>query len=629
MADEKLFEEFPPVPVGLWEETIRTDLKGADYDKKLIWKTSEGFNVKPYYRAEDLNNLQHLQAEPGQFPYVRGTKSSGNAWKIRQDIWVDHPSDANKKALHLLSTGVTAPRFCFSQDACAKYLNEASFEILFRNIPIDKVELNFSVENHAKDVLSVLKPIALKRGIEPGKLYGTINFDFLGNLTIRGQYYNSKSQDLAALMAVLQKERKNFPLFRALEVNGSIFRNAGSTIVQELGFSLALANDYITLLSEKGVTMNDIFRSIHFTFGTGQVYFMEIAKLRAARLLWSKIAQSWSLDDNEAAKMYIHSVTSNWDKTIYDPYVNLLRTTTEAMAAVIGGTDSLTVKPFDSAYTTPSEFSERIARNIQILLKEEAWFDKVADPAAGSYYIESLVASIAQEAWEIFSKTAKAGGYLAALAKGLIQEQVHASASTRFANIASRREILLGVNQYPNATEHLSKQVNEAIAFTPTHGSEGEVTPLNLTRGSVEFEKMRMKTEKRKPLPTVFMLTTGNLSMRIARANFSYNFFAAAGFEVIDNLGFTGVKEGIEAAVKSKADIIVLCSSDEEYAALAPEAFDLLRDVKLPNGKTPVLVVAGAPECMEELKVKGISHFIHVHTNVLETLKQFQQILGL
>ena len=291
------------------------------------------------------------------------------------------------------------------------------------------------------------------------------------------------------------------------------------------------------------------------------------------------------------------------------------------MSAALAGVDSMTVVPFDKAYETPNDFSERLARNQQLLLKEESHFDKVVDPAAGSYYIENLTVSIAKQAWDLFLAVEDEGGFLAAVRAGKIQEAVNASNVARHAAVAKRKEILLGTNQYPNFNELADgKQPLEAVCCCGggehAHTCEKDVPTLTFDRAASEFEALRLQTEASGKRPKAFMLTIGNLAMRQARAQFSCNFLACAGYEVIDNLGFATVEEGIEAAMAAKADIVVLCSSDDEYAEYAVPAFKAL------NGRA-MFIVAGAPACMDDLKAAGIENFIHVRVNVLETLKEY------
>ncbi len=411
--------------------------------------------------------------------------------------------------------------------------------------------------------------------------------------------------------------------FRLFGVRGDIFRNSGASLVQELAFSLAMGAEYMTWLTEQGVSPSDAASKIKFTFAVGSSYFLEIAKIRAARMLWAKIVEAYLPNDIESTKMCIHAVTSDWNKTIYDPYVNMLRTTTEAMSGVLGGVHSFTVQPFDKSFQNSTAFSERIARNQQIIIKEEAYLDKVVDPAAGSYYIEKLTASIIENAWELFIKIDGLGGYTEAFTQGYIQAQINELAVKRESNIATRRETVLGTNQYPNFGEviDVKKIPAERIAKKKAEKKADMVwEPLVAFRGAQAFEELRYRTDASGRRPKVFMLAIGNLSFRRARAQFICNFFACAGFEVIDNIGFKTIDEGVKAAFDAKSDIIVICSSDEEYETLAPEAFEKI-------GNKSIFVVAGEPASKPALQAKGINNFISVKSNVLETLKEYQRLL--
>jgi methylmalonyl-CoA mutase len=323
--------------------------------------------------------------------------------------------------------------------------------------------------------------------------------------------------------------------------------------------------------------------------------------------------------------MNIFAQTSTFNQTVFDPYVNLLRTQTEAMSAAIAGVDSLMITPFDESFKTPDEFSERIARNQQLLLKEESHFDKVVDASGGSYYIESLTQSIAQEAWQLFLGTEEKGFYESVKA-GEIQAVVNATAEKRFKAVSQRREILLGTNQFPNFLEKSSKDFKDLKDF---RGCEPTSKTLNKNRLAEDFEALRLTTEHSGKEVKAFMLTIGNLAMRLARSQFSSNFLACAGYRIIDNLGFETVEQGVEAARKANADIIVLCSSDDEYAVYAPEAHKLIEaPLNPPTGeKKELLIIAGAPACMEELKSQGITNFINVKSNVLETLRELNNII--
>ncbi len=422
---------------------------------------------------------------------------------------------------------------------------------------------------------------------------------------------------------------KDVPALRCLAVDSVVFNNSGAYIFQELGYALAWGAEWLTLLTEAGVSADAVASRVKFNMGVSSNYFMELAKFRAARMMWAQIVEQYNPAAKDSAKMMAHAVTSRFNQTIYDAHVNLLRSQTEAMSAALAGVDSITVTPFDVPYKTPDAFSERIARNQQLLLKEESHLDKVVDPAGGSYYVETLTVSIAQEAWKLFLEVEDKGGFVAAVNAGDIQSAVNASSEKRHQDMARRKEILLGTNQFPNFNEFAAEKIENGGCCCKKHeneascgcAAEGEASKaLRCERQASDFEALRLATEHAANRPRVFMLTIGNLAMRLARAQFSSNFFGCAGYEIIDNIGFNTVQEGIDAAMEKKADIVVLCSSDDEYAQFAPEAFKLL------DGRAE-FVVAGAPACTDDLKALGIENFIHVRSNVLETLQQFNQRL--
>ena len=398
--------------------------------------------------------------------------------------------------------------------------------------------------------------------------------------------------------------------------------NAGAFIAQELGYALSWGNEWLNILTEQGVDPTLAAQKIKFNLGISSNYFMELAKFRAGRMLWAQIVKQYEPKTDEACKMIVNARTSEFNLTMFDAYVNLLRSQTETMSAALGGVHSIVVTPYDKAYETPDEFAERIARNQQLLLKEESHFDKVVDPAAGSYYIENLTSSIAKSAWDLFLKVEEEGGFQAALKANTVQTAINESGKARHLNIARRKEVLLGTNQYPNFTELAGEKRPVAKCAKCCEAGDETLTPLNMDRAASEFEALRLQTEESGKRPKAFMLTIGNLAMRQARAQFSCNFLACAGYQVIDNLGFPTVEEGVEAAKKAGADIIVLCSSDDEYAEYAIPAYKLV-------GDSALFIVAGAPACMEDLKAAGIENFIHVRVNVLDTLRDFNKKLGI
>jgi methylmalonyl-CoA mutase len=627
MSDQEkkgnLFTEFPAVSTSEWEAQIEKALKGADYEKKLVWKTDQCFSVRPYYREEDLEEIQAKDILPGEFPFVRGNKIRGNDWFIRQNIRVSKIEGANKKALDILMKGVNSLGFIL--DDRKEYKRE-EIDSLCKNIFAEIVELNFVCGKQAENIAGIYYELVKQHNRDFQKVHGSVNFDPLGRLLIKGNYYNSMEEDFESCRRMI-KLASNLPHFTVITVNGRNFHHAGSTILQELAFSLSAGAEYLTQLTERGLSVDKVAPGIRFNFSIGSDYFMEVAKIRAARQLWANIVKAYGPSNADIGRMSIHTETASWNTTVYDPYVNMLRSATESMSAVIAGIDSHIVKPFDAACSRPDEFSERIARNQQLLLKEESHLDKVVDPAAGSYYIENLTASMVEEAWKVFLEVEEKGGYIEAVKSGFIQEKVRENAQALDMAVAMRKVNLLGTNQYPNFTERIEKYI-PADTFKPSDFAEKDpiAETLKLYRGAQAFELLRKKTDNfaaDNKRPAVFMFTYGNFNMRIARAQFASNFFAVAGFDLIDNLGFKSLDKGVEAAIESKAEIVVICSSDEEYAEIAPEINDKLKD-------NAVVVVAGYPkDILDDLKKAGIKHFIHMRSNALESLQGFQKELGL
>ena len=618
---EKLFTAFPPVSAANWETQIRADLKGADYEKKLIRKSLDNIRIKPYYTAEDLKELEYLNQLPGEFPYVRGGKTAGNSWEIRQDFRVLDIEAARQKVKMAVERGVTS----VGLDLTAKGdLYYHDFRKLITGIDFNNTSINLLSGEYSPDILDYLLKALVELNIQSTAIRGSLDYDPLGHLTLSGGFYRSEQDDFSDADKLLLSAENELPDFRVLAVNSHLFSDSGASTVQELAFGLAMIAEYLVKLTDQKHNATAIAKHLQWNLGTGSDYFIEIAKIRAARLLFSGLFSAFDNAQQHNAQVFIHSVTTNWNKTIYDPNVNMLRLTTEAMAAILGGCNSLLVKPYDSLYKEQGDFSERMARNIQNILKEESHFDRVADPAAGSYYIESITHSLVESAWNLFLKVDEQGGYSQAFIDGFIGQEIGKTTSNRLEMVASRREVLLGTNEFPDFSEEMIGEVDADIAFPNSMINHNKIaTPITPIRAAEGFEKLRLQTEKNEvSRPRVFMLTYGNLAMRLARSQFSGNFFACAGYEIIDNLGFQSAKEGVEAALQAKADIIVVCSSDEEYPAIAPAVADLV------NGKAMV-VVAGAPACMEELKQKGITGFIHVHSNVLETLKSFHAKLGI
>jgi|WetSurMetagenome_2_1015567.scaffolds.fasta_scaffold01916_8 methylmalonyl-CoA mutase len=416
----KLMEEFPPVSRQEWIDRITADLKGASFGEKMVWKSPEGFGVMPFYLREDLEKSEHINLNPGEYPFVRGDKTSGNKWRIRQDIEVDNYRDAGIKASALTDKGIDSIGFILKDP---EKVNIENFWLLLNGVDPEKTEISFYPYGKAKETVTIFQQFIKEKGCDTEKVKGAVEADPIGRLLVNGTLCIPVEQGIDYL-AETAKLTMELPAFRAIHIRSSELRNVGAGIVTELAFAIAAGTDYIIRLEERGLAPEAIAARIRFSFGTGSSYFMEIAKLRAARLLWAAVMNKLAPGSVEAARMEIHSVTERINKSESDPHMNILRTQTEAMSAILGGTDSLTIEPFDMVSGNRNDFPERIARNQQLILREEAYFDKVADPAGGSYYVEALTSLLVSEAWKLFLEIEMKGGCLKAVSAGFIASRI-------------------------------------------------------------------------------------------------------------------------------------------------------------------------------------------------------------
>ena len=598
---EKLFDMFSPVSPEEWRAKAEVDLKGADFEKKMVWRTDEGFNVQPLYRGVDIKDFKTIDSLPGEYPYVRGTRTN-NDWQARQEIDAADVKEANAKALDVLNKGITSLGF--------KLHDDFNLDVLLDGIYTDIAQVNFAVcPNKVVEFAKVLVAYLEKKGTAD-KFVGSIDFNPYKATFKKGKKFEGIAEVAAELLKVVAPVKG----LRVLSVNSEMLSNAGAYIYQELGYALSWGNEWMAQLTDAGFSADEVASRIKFNMGISTIYFMELAKFRAARMLWAQIVKQYNPQCDCACKLVVHATTSRYSQTMFDSYVNMLRSQTQAMSAALASVDEITVTPFDAPYKKSDEFSERIARNQQLLLKEESHLDKVVDPAGGSYYIEELTMSLAQVAWKLFLETEDKGGFKAAVESYEVTNAVNASANARFDKVAKRREQLLGTNQFPNFTEVSDGKKALTCCCACACEMEDSAPVLNNKRLASQFEDLRQATENAAHTPLVFMLTIGNLAMRLARAQFSDNFFGCAGYKLIDNNGFNTVEEGVEAAVAANADVVVLCSSDAEYPELIPGA------IKALNGRAE-FVLAG-PET-DEFKALGVTNFINVRTNVLSTLKAF------
>lgn len=665
-TQKSLFEEFPPISTEEWEEVITQDLNGADYKKKLRWKTDEGIEPLPFYRRDDMDDIDR----PAPLPKAHANKEA-NSWEIREVIFENEISEANKAARNALDRGADALQLQMTLRRTEGMLDgdiqglaiqsQSDLTALLNEINLENTPLHFDTGLASPALLAMLWDEIQNQNLAPQKVRATFSYDPFIYLLQHGHYPKKRKDIEADICDTVQFIAENLPAVQPLGVDGRFYHNSGATIVQELGFAMASASEYLSILTDNDVSVDDAVNSLSFSFSIGSNYFLEIAKFRAARLLWKNVIEAYGADPEENAA-YLHAETSRWNKTLYDPYTNMLRTSTEGMAGAIAGCDSLAVLPFDEHFRKPNEFSERIARNQQLILQEESYFNKVEDPAAGSYYIEKLTEKIAEKAWAIFQDVEAEGGLFKAIENGTVQSAIQQSQEQRNQAIAKRGRTFVGTNQYTNADETMSNDIGKTKQTVALRESEDiditsdaenlvaylsdafsqEATIADVIdklfdfkrqqyrivapyRGPQAFEELRLATERHQSTPKVLNLPLGNKKWRKGRATFSANFFGCAGYHIEDPIGFEDVDEAINAIKEQQSDIAVICSSDKEYKELVPAISDAVSELENP----PILVLAGYPEeDIETYKEAGVDEFIYAKCDVLETLKRFQQKLN-
>ncbi|TGM45647.1 methylmalonyl-CoA mutase family protein [Leptospira vanthielii] len=596
--NEFLFSDFPEVSTEDWKNQILKDLKGNPWDK-VTWETEEGFKIEPFYRKEDTKDLPRVyKRNPG--------------WNVTETITSESElSDLSKKgadAAILISHEEKGNQFGLKISSASDLEKLAG---LTGNLP-----LVISLATRTVSFVDSLKKLTSSHNIVLG------DFDPYGTALLCGEL-GTEETTLGKSFATLSGTKE----FSGVAVHSHYLRDSGASIGQELAYSLSWGVDYLNRHLDAGVSIEDAASNIWFWMGIGSDYFTEIAKFRAMRILWTEILNAYKPGLGESVPALILARTSSFQFTAYDPYVNMLRGTTAAMSAVMGGADFVSVLPFDSEYATQQELGKRIARNSQLLLRYESFLDKVEDPAAGSYYLEVLTKKLAETAWAKFQTLETEGGFGEALKKGTIQKEISTRADKKRNALATKKEILLGTNQYPLPSERHPelgislKEVEKRGNFS----NKSTYTRLVPIRLSYEFDKWRNITDVHvssgKKLPKIFLLTIGDLTMRKARAGFSSNFLGCLGYEIIDSLGFPSVKEGVSRAKELGGDIVVLCSSDEEYATYLPEFASEMK-TQLPNSWK---LLAGYPkDLITQAESLGIDDFIHMKRNIVEFMEKAQ-----
>ena len=592
---EKLFTEFPPVPTEKWEEVITADLKGADYERKLVWRTGEGFNVRPYYRAENLEGIRFLGSQAGEFPYVRGTRSH-NRWRVHQTVEVKCPREANAEALKLLNSGVDSLGFSIAKEG----FTAEELDQLLAGISIPAIEMVFCGAQTGS--IAELVIAKLEKEGTASEAHVAFSIDpLVKGLSQKGDFCSPNGEKCFAKIASLIEKTREYKHIRIVTVSAGIFSNAGSTIVEELAFALSAGNDYIARLTDAGVDAELAARKLRFSFSVTSNYFLEIAKFRAARMLWANIVKGYNPSKNCACKMHDPRPHGRLEP---DRLRSLCQYAPRHDGGHVGHHRRRTFAGGDAV--------RRRVRKPHGVLEAHRPQRRTAPEARialrpGGRPRRRLVlrgephAVDRRRGLEALPRNRGEGR----LRRGL-QGRLHQGARGGF----GRRQGQGHRNAPPDAARR------QPVPQLHGGGPEGDhrrsrhpsrmpkATSLTPYRGAMAFEAMRLHVDRSGKQPKAFMLTCGNLAMARARAQFSCNFFACAGIRVQDNTFFKSIEEGVKAALESKAEIVVVCASDDDYAEAAPKVKELLA------GKA-ILVVAGAPACAPELEAQGITNFIY------------------
>jgi methylmalonyl-CoA mutase len=615
-----LREEFPPPSYEEWRKTVEASLKGADFDKVMYTRTYEGITLKPIYREEDVKDLPFMDSLPGEAPYARGAdpqKFAAEGWQIAQSHGGKDRKALNAQILKELQLGLNSVNIRLRHDADLNGVAIASIEDLHELLDgIDPIAAPLYMQLDATDsgIFPLLGEYLKGRNIDPAQVKAGIGFDPTSELARKGYLSLSLEETWERVGTSVQWVLDNAPGIRCLSIDGGVYAGAGASSLQELGFALSTAIGYIDGLMKSGWEIDRIAPLFQVKLTLGSNFFMEIAKVRAFRLIWAEMVKAYG-GNAESQKVWIHGRTGSFNKSSYDIYVNLLRTATESFSGVIGGVDSLEVDTFNKLASREDEFVRRLARNQQIILKEEAHFGKVMDPAGGCYYIESLTSELASGAWKLMQDLEIEGGMIRSLIAGKVHAMIEPVAKARIEAVNKRKDVFVGVNMYADPAEPAPQTVNAEKAQDPVRAVELQAGPLPKLRAVEAIELLRSRIVNSKSYKKIFLLNMGSLAEYKARADFASGFFQVGGFEVESPSGFTNVAEAAEAAKASGAAAFCVCSTDDNYRHLAGELCQAL------PGK--VMILAGYPaDMVETYKQQGINIFIHIRADVRATLDE-------
>lgn len=580
-----LFSEFHSVTTEQWLERVTEDLKGADFNKKLVWKNLSGINIQPCYNIE--NSIEKLQ----------NTGENSQTLVNYRSVAVETAEDGNKLAIKAVEEGMNGIIFQIKENVSAA--------ALLKGIDLNAITVSFELVSNAVTFTTDL--VALAKG---KYLKGYINTGIISNYVTTGSFDANQIEALAELV----KLTADYPNFKAITISGTEYLDSGANQVQEIAYTLNSLVFLIEKLLEKGVEVQNIFNNLNFKLAIGLEYFVEISKFRAFNSLLAEVAAKYGVA--EVSKT-ITAKTSIWSKSITDAETNLLRCTTEAMSAILGNVDSVLIDAYDKEFNETSNFSSRIAGNITTILREESYFGKVSNPVDGSYYIEEVSFKIAEKALVLFQAVEAEGGFYTAFENETIQQQIAEIRLQKLKLISQRRTPMVGINKYPNLMETVAAEIL-------SEGGTENSKVLTPRRASLEIEALRRKTEElvaeTNVRPIVQLASYGNLNMRKARAAFAYDFIGVSGFDVHQEESFESAEVAATESAKSAAHVVVICSSDQDYDASAVAFIKTFRAITTDK----VLLLAGAPKNMDELTKVGLDGIVNMKSDVLVTLSKIQ-----
>jgi methylmalonyl-CoA mutase len=606
-----LLSEFPSHTYEQWHAAAEALLKGAPFEQKLVSKTYEDITIQPIYRREDIAELEHRKHFPGSSSLVRGSRADGflkAGWEVSQELNASTPAELNALIHDGLNGGQSELNILFTNGL--KLDNAADVKLAFNGVALDAISIWWQSGPASSTISPLIIQAAKELGVSPDKLRGGFENDPFAEWISNGSLIPKRFDEIAALT-------KATPSLRTLSIQGDIYHNAGATATQELGYIIATLVAYIEEMKTRGISPAVTLSKTRIRLSIGSDYFMEIAKIRAARWLWSKVASAYGVEN---APVHIHASTSKWNKTTYDAHTNMLRVTAEAFAAVVAGVDSLHIGPFDEISGKTDEFSRRIARNLHTILREECGLDQVIDPSGGSTYIEWLTDKLAAKSWEIFQDIEKQGGMQIALESGTVQQTVQSIAMAKFQNIRRRKDKIVGVNLYPDL-----KGNKLAGDRTPTAASSS----LPPRRAAEEYEALRDASAafaaKTGAAPAILQLNIGPSRNYRLRADWTAAFFEAAGFAVDGKRDFKSIDEAVSALTETKAAIAVITSDDATYLENVEPLAQALKAAK----PAIHLLLAGAPGENEAIwRAAGVNDFVNVRSNNYELNEQLLKIAG-